>query len=319
MDHNGSLLRALSNTGVSVLYCDPEYRLVWAVNVPPVWSRDEVGSRTFHDFLPAEPAEQITAALRTAASGKPQILDVSLPDAHGMRWFSVWIDLDRSRTDDPGGLIVTVVDVTEQKWREQTLRTLLREVAHRSKNLLAIIQSIATQTGRHSGTIDGFISHFRGRLQSLASTQDLVTSSNWRGADLYELVLGQVGRYTADPTRSIMFEGPRPYLNPNAALHIGLALHELAVNSVSYGALARPDGTVSIRTRLAGDGPQPGLSLTWSEIISIGDQAIGRKRFGSVALERVVPTSLNGTAQLSISSERLDYHLTIPAGNFESE
>ena len=120
------------------------------------------------------------------------------------------------------------------------MRALLREVSHRSKNLLAIIQSIATQTGRYSGTIDSFLSRFRGRLQSLASSQDLVTSSNWRGADLRELVLGQVGRYVADPTRAhAASKAPIPISIPMRRLHIGLALHELAVNSVSYGALSK--------------------------------------------------------------------------------
>ena len=95
------------------------------------------------------------------------------------------------------GIVTTAVETTEQKRREQTLRVLLREVSHRSRNLLAIIQSIATQTGRYSSTIDGFLSGFRGRLQSLASSQDLVTSSNWRGADLGDLLLGQVSRYCA--------------------------------------------------------------------------------------------------------------------------
>ena len=247
------------------------------------------------------------------------MLEVSVPEQNGIRWFSVWIDLDRSQADDRG-LIVTVVDVTEQKWREQTLRTLLREVAHRSKNLLAIIQSIATQTGRHSETIDGFMSRFRGRLQSLASTQDLVTSSNWRGADLYELVLGQVGRYTADPSRSIRFEGPAALSQSEcrAAYRAGAAR-----TGRQFGELWRAGpprrSRVDSHAHWPETDPKPGLSLTWSEIISIGDQAIGRKRFGSVALERVVPASLNGTAQLSISSERLDYHLTIPAGNFESD
>ena len=68
--------------------------------------------------------------------------------------------------------------------------------------LLAIIQSIATQTGRYSSDVDGFLTRFRGRLQSLASSQDLVTSSNWRGADLGDLVLGQVARYSATPRHS---------------------------------------------------------------------------------------------------------------------
>ena len=172
------------------------------------------------------------------------------PAIEGVRWFQVWVDADRGDCGDVHGVVTTMVETTEQKRREQTLRTLLREVSHRSKNLLAIIQSIATQTGRYSGHIDDFLTRFRGRLQSLASSQDLVTSSNWRGAALRELVIGQVGRYGADPAHSLRFQGANPYLNPNAALHIGLAMHELAVNSVSYGALSRPDGFVEVTADL---------------------------------------------------------------------
>jgi two-component sensor histidine kinase len=213
-----------------------------------------------------------------------------------------------------------MVETTDQKRREQTLKTLLREVSHRSKNLLAIIQSIATQTGRYSENIGDFLTRFRGRLQSLASSQDLVTSSNWRGAALRELVGGQVGRYGADPSRSLRFRGENPYLNPNAALHIGLAMHELAVNSVSYGALSRPDGFVEVTASLedTGQGGQQ-LDVVWTE--TIGENAARRdgKRFGSVALERVVPASLNGTATLEIRDGRLEYRLMIPRGNYETD
>jgi two-component sensor histidine kinase len=200
------------------------------------------------------------------------------------------------------------------------LKTLLREVSHRSKNLLAIIQSIATQTGRYSETVGDFLTRFRGRLQSLSSSQDLVTSSNWRGAALRELVFGQVGRYGGDPARSLRFNGVNPYLNPNAALHIGLAMHELAVNSVSYGALSRPDGFVEVTADLsAAATDKPAMSLTWSEAFVANDNQRTEKRFGSVALERVVPASLNGTATLEIAGDRLEYRLVVPHGNFETE
>src|SRR5690606_21112573 len=106
------------------------------------------------------------------------------------------------------GVVTTIVEITERKHREQTLRTLLREVSHRSKNLLAIIQSIATQTGRYSSGIDSFLDRFRGRLQSLASSQDLVTSSNWRGAMLHELVDGQVSRFLGEADTAVRLDGP---------------------------------------------------------------------------------------------------------------
>lgn len=319
-----SLLRALDNTGISVLYQDPELRVLWARNVPSSWSTGDLFGATDDQFLPAAEAQRLIRAKKAVLeSGHPQSLEINVPADGGAKWFNIWIDADRNE-DLLGGVVTTAVDITEQKRREQALRTLLREVSHRSKNLLAIIQGVATQTGRYSGTIDGFLTRFRGRLQSLASSQDLVTSSNWRGADLRELVAGQVSRYTVDPARSVLLKGVNPFLNPNAALHIGLALHELAVNSVSYGALARPDGHVTLTARIvpAEDNELPGeraLSLVWTEDIPPNGGGLGNKRFGSVALERVVPASLDGVASLKVGPDVLEYSLLVPQGSFEIE
>ncbi|MFI0847044.1 sensor histidine kinase [Mesorhizobium sp. IMUNJ 23232] len=319
-DQGSSLLKALANTGIFITYCDLDLRVAWAENIPSAWSTRPVEGRHLREFLPANVAAVLTRAKQDAIStGVSRKLEISIPAEGGAAWFSLWIDLDRSPEGPVQGIMTTAVDITDQKRREQTLRALLREVAHRSKNLLAIIQSIATQTGRHSESVDNFLSRFRGRLQSLASTQDLVTSSDWRGAALHELILGQVGRYTADAVQSIRLDGDNPYLNPNAALHIGLALHELAVNSVSYGALSRPDGYVTITARILDSPSDPALSLAWMETISVASAAVGQKRFGSVALERVVPAALNGSATLELSDTRLTYSLLVPQGNFETE
>ena len=309
---------------MSVFYQNRDLQVVWAQNVPTSWASGNIVGLTDGDFLPSPMAERVTAAKRTVLTAtNPDRLEISIPNTEGAQWFDLWIDADYSADGKVRGIITTAVETTEQKRREQTLRALLREVSHRSRNLLAIIQSIATQTGRYSVTIEGFLNRFRGRLQSLASSQDLVTSSNWRGADLGELVIGQVGRYSSSPRSAVRFEGERPWLNPNATLHVGLALHELAVNSVSYGALSKPDGFVTVSGRLL-PGP-PGatsLALTWNEIVGgpddeIPDEATREKRFGSVALERIVPASLNGSASLEISAGKLEYRLVIPFGNFE--
>jgi two-component sensor histidine kinase len=97
-------------------------------------------------------------------------------------------------------------------------------------------------------------------------------------------------------------------------------MHELAVNSVSYGALSRPGGFVEVTARrmIESDG-QTGLSLVWREVVGANDRRRNNKRFGSVALERVVPTSLNGTATLDITGNRLEYRLLVPHGNFETD
>jgi two-component sensor histidine kinase len=110
------------------------------------------------------------------------------------------------------------------------------------------------------------------------------------------------------------------HTSTNAALHIGLAMHELAVNSVSYGALSRADGFVEVTADLtAASAGETALSLTWAEAIGANDNRPSEKRFGSVALERVVPASLNGTATLEITGDRLEYRLVVPRGNFETD
>jgi two-component sensor histidine kinase len=261
------------------------------------------------------------AVLAGAKADRLEICIPGVPGEHEDQWFDLWIDADTAPDGAARGIVTTVVETTDQKRREQTLRVLLREVSHRSRNLLAIIQSIATQTGRYSSTIDGFLTRFRGRLQSLASSQDLVTSSNWRGAHLGELVHGQAARFSATPHAAVRLEGEKPWLNPNAALHVGLAVHELIANSVSYGALSRPDGHATLLARLEPDqSGRASLSLTWKEIINSAAKDVEerKKRFGSVALERIVPASLNGSATMSMENGMLEYRLIIPFGNFET-
>ncbi len=313
-----ALLHALRNAGISVLYQDRTLNTVWARNMRAPWdspgTEGEAGGP-----LPALQAEHLhEARQRVAATANPERLEIAMNSPAGTRWFQIWID---ANLDDDGnvlGVVTTKVETTEQKRREQTLKTLLREVSHRSKNLLAIIQSIATQTGRYSDSLADFLTRFRGRLHSLASSQDLVTSSNWRGARLRDLVSGQVERYGATPPHNLRFVGEDPYLNPNAALHIGLAMHELAVNSVSYGALSRPRGFVEV-TASREQTPEGAnvLFLVWAEDIGSHDARRNQKRFGSVALERVVPASLNGASSLEIKGNRLEYRLTVPQANFE--
>ncbi|WP_157018496.1 sensor histidine kinase [Mesorhizobium xinjiangense] len=311
------LMRALRNADISVLYQDADLHVVWAENFPESWSAQSRAGSGDHDFLPQPEADRVCEAKRAILEdGVARRLEIRVPDSVGARWFDIWIDADCGEDGRIEGVITTTVEITEQKHREQTLRALLREVSHRSKNLLAIIQSVAAQTGRDSEDIDDFLRRFRGRLHSLSASQDLVTLSNWRGARLKELVMGQVQRFCADPERNIRLDGANPYLNPNAALHVGLAMHELAVNSVSAGALSRDGGTVTIA---ATPSRKAGLQLVWNEHMRDGLRPfLDNQRFSSVALERIVPTALNGKARLTVSNGAIEYRLTIPDENFEA-
>lgn len=309
-----SLIRALANANVAILAQDASLAYLWSENAPAKWGAGRLAGRRDADIFSDAVAEELTSLKKEVLAGSERRhTEIGVSGPEGLSWFEIWLDPLMNKEGSVVGVVTTATEITEQRQREQTLRTLLREVSHRSKNLLAIIQSIAAQTGRYTDTIDQFLARFRGRLQSLSSSQDLVTSSNWRGADLSQLVASQVARYCAEPSRNLMVGGENPYLNPNAALHVGLALHELAVNSVSYGALSSPEGQVKIEVRLLPDGE---MELLWSEPLSRPDAGLERKRFGTVALERVVPSSLNSTASLSTSAGQLVYRLVLPADSF---
>lgn len=213
-------------------------------------------------------------------------------------------------------LMTVVIDRTEDRRRERLLRALLREVSHRSKNLLAIIQSIASQTARHAGTLDTFLGKFRGRLHALSQSQDLITDSSWRGAYFRDLLKQQVDRYVQENSELVTVRGEDVLLTPNASLHIGLALHELIVNAVSHGDFLAKRRAIEVRCeRIEGDnGPQ--IRMTWVEPVGpLDDDAVAAAktmRFGSTVLERVVPSSVNGRASHRIEREQVRYELTFP-------
>lgn len=308
------LARALQSTGIAVVYRDRDLNVVWAENVPSTWAarRVETGSALLPETLRERSSALVRRILEQGGQEKLEFFDDELK-----RWFEVWIDADLDDKAAVTGTVTTLVDITERKQREQTLRVLLREVSHRSKNLLSIILSIAGQTGRHSRSVGEFLGRFRGRVQSLAASQDLVTSSNWRGATLSELVDGQVGRYCDRSDQAVHFEGVDAYLDPNAALHVGLALHELVVNSITHGALARPGGSARVRAELV-ERKEEGemLAISWTEDTKLRSIVKGG-RFGSLALERAVPLSVDGKAEFTVKDGKLEYRLEIPSKSFE--
>ncbi|MDQ0458170.1 sensor histidine kinase [Rhizobium paknamense] len=214
-------------------------------------------------------------------------------------------------------LMTVLVDRTEERRRERLLRALLREVSHRSKNLLAIIQSIAFQTARYSGTLDQFLAKFRGRLHALSTSQDLVTDSSWRGAYFHDLVRQQMEKYVPETANLVHVTGENVLLSPNAALHIGLALHELVVNAISHGDFVSRRAIIEIGcSRLEGpDGEE--IRVTWTEPLSPGlttDLANTKAgRFGSTVLERVVPASVNGRVLHRLEGGSVYYELIFPA------
>lgn len=315
-----ALLRAVRNSNVCVLYQKTDMAYAWGENIPAYWQDSWKAGGIDDDFIISPLLAKLKAIKDEAlATQSAQNMELPISDGKKVRWLDLHIDCDRDANDKVIGLVTTILEISELKRREQVLKTLLREVSHRSKNLLAIVQSIAAQTARFTDTIDDFLPKFRGRIQSLSYSQDLVTDSNWRGALFRELVHSQVEKYIDLNDRRISVEGDNPYLFPGAALHIGLALHELVVNSTSFGGLSTPSGHVKISTTVTQrDDDTEWLLFRWEETNPvITDIHEHGPRFGSAVLQRIVPAAVNGDAQYQLDSSGAVYSLTIPAEQFD--
>jgi two-component sensor histidine kinase len=205
-------------------------------------------------------------------------------------------------------MVGTARDVTERKQREAHVRFLMREIAHRSKNLLAVIQAMARQTAVTAGSAHDFEQIFSARLQALAASHDILMDEDWHGASIEELVRTQVGHYVDLIGTRIDLAGPEMMLKPEAAQNLGLALHELATNAAKYGALSNEDGRIEIRWEL----DQSRFRIGWQEIGGPPVSPPQREGFGHKVVTRIVTLALEGTVDLRFEPSGLVWRLDIP-------
>ncbi len=196
--------------------------------------------------------------------------------------------------------------------RSEHATFLMRELAHRAKNQLAVIKGMALQTSRQSASVADFIAQFAQRIQGLSQSQDVLLRQNWRGAWLSELVHAHLGLFGIDDRVSI--KGPNVFLDATAVQNVGFALHELATNAFKHGSLSAATGSVTVRwTAPEGDGG--GVILEWIEQGGPGGHGSITQGFGHRVITDLVPRSLKGTARLEFAPEGVRWHLEIPAGH----
>ena len=209
---------------------------------------------------------------------------------------TVWLKLSGAIARRPDGRAAAVTGVVEEitgrKVEDDQRVTLMAELDHRVKNVLAAVQALAQQTAKRTTSLDGFLQTFAGRLKAMGSANELLTAARWRGAAVDHLAAAELGALAPHQTR---WEGPELFLTPRAANAVSLALHELATNAVKYGALSTETGRVDLAWRRLADG---GFEITWTEsggpLVAPSD----RRGFGSTLLGQVTGRELNGEAQV---------------------
>ena len=211
--------------------------------------------------------------------------------------------------DVPEGIAIIARDMSERNRAQDHIKFLLRESSHRSKNLLAVIQVIASQTARAADTLDQFQTRFGQRLRSMALSHDLLVNEDWKRASLLDLVHLQL-RPFAGPGLQLKVEGLTVYISPEAVQHIGLALHELATNASKYGAWSVPSGKVSVNWKVL---PGGDLQLSWRERNGPRVEPRSHKGFGSTLTEDVIAQALDAKVAMGFAPDGLAWTIEVPA------
>jgi two-component system CheB/CheR fusion protein len=184
-------------------------------------------------------------------------------------------------------------NISDRKQWEKRQHLLLGELTHRVKNTLTVVQAIAHQTQRHSGSTEDFIQRFDGRLEALASAHGLLVESNWVGADVEALARNQLRAYTSEKPVKVLIEGEPVLLPAELATPFGLVLHELATNAAKYGALSTEAGTVKLSWALQSGNESRVLTIIWQEQ---GGPTIkpSRKKpgFGTALIDNGIPDAV---------------------------
>jgi two-component sensor histidine kinase/CheY-like chemotaxis protein len=213
-------------------------------------------------------------------------------------------------TYDETGKVVRIggvtIDITERKQAEERQALLAREVDHRARNALAIIQAIVRLT--RAGSINEYKSTVEGRIMALARAHTLLSESRWKGADFDTLVADELAPYRADRGERIVTFGPPVSLPPVTAQTLALSLHELATNAAKYGALSSEEGTLTVSWELRGGR----LALLWRESDVRLGEPVASQGFGLKLISTSVEQQLGGKATFDWTPSGLRCDVVVP-------
>jgi PAS domain S-box-containing protein len=285
------------------------------------WTKEEAIGKVSHQLLRTEfplPLPQIQQMLLRDRSWDGELVQYT---KHGQQVVSqshwnLHVDADGS----PAAILETNTDITERKRYEEHFQVVMRELSHRSKNLLAVIQSIARQIAMRTATFAEFQSAFATRIDALVEIHNLLVAGAWRGVEMHDLIRAQLSPFVPMNQERLETTGPPVTLTPAAAEQIGLALHELATNAVKHGALSVQNGKVQIRWEVENHGADAGtLRLSWREYDGPVVTSAARKGFGSLVITKAVPATLRGTAQLEFAEAGVRWTLVVPDSNLVTQ
>jgi PAS domain S-box-containing protein len=276
------------------------------------YSEAELLARTVFDITHPDDRDRARELLRRMVTGELAVFDMEkryIRKDGNTVWARVTANIIRDESGQPLRDTAVVQDITERKEREEREHLLMREVNHRAKNMLSVVDSIAHQTATRNP--EGFIERFSQRIQALSANQDLLVRNEWNGVEVEHLVRAQLAHFADLVGSRIAVHGPKLRLNPASAQAIGLALHELATNAGKYGALSTDVGRVDVSWGTEGDT----LTMSWTERKGPPVSAPKRRGFGTIVMEAMAERSVDGKVEVDYAPSGLTWRLTCPAAN----
>lgn len=213
--------------------------------------------------------------------------DLTNPENGAVRWGAIAAP-DQARKPDEA------LEIQLSQEESKALKVDMRELQHRMKNLMMIIQSIAFQSAKQASTKDEFFDRFSGRLLSYSKATDLLVANQWRGLEIDELVRSQLAIFGFVDGAQVQIKGPKLNLSPRGAHNIGLAIHELATNASKYGSLSVPQGMVFISWSVIKNGTGRRFQFSWQEVGGPCVSQPTRYGFGRQILDKLVASALSG-------------------------
>jgi PAS domain S-box-containing protein len=254
-------------------------------------------------------------------TGDDYIVDYRAVHPNGqIRWLSVRGRFLYDKNNKPVRMLGAMVDITERRHQEEWHKLLVAELQHRVRNLIGMVRSVARLSAPSHRNVDEYVDHLIGRLQAMGRTQSTLTRSPGRNVDLSELVREELLVHAVRHDQCFV-EGPDVALSPHAAEIITLAIHELATNSVKYGALG-DTGYIRITWNTEGRDGKTWVSFRWQETAPVRKTKKPRKGFGRRLIEERVPYELHGEGQFTVHDTgvlaQLDFPLLEAPSIFET-
>lgn len=316
--HGAQMLRLASEIGKvglwdwnvengTIIWSDEHFRMEGYEVGEVVPSYDIWAERIYPDDRAAAEARVATAR----ETGEEYVNEYRVRHSDGeIRWLNARGRFLYDENGDPVRMLGAMVDITERRREEEWQKLLVAELQHRVRNLIGMVRSVARLSAPSHRHVDDYVDHLIGRLQAMGRTQSTLTRSPGRNVDLAELVSEELLVHAAQP-HQYHVEGPAVALSPHAAEIVTLAIHELATNSIKYGALG-DSGYIRIVWATEDRDGTCWVSLRWQETTPLRKSKSPRKGFGRRLIEERVPYELDGIGRFSLHDTGVLVELEFP-------